>query len=98
MMLMTRMRSLTPGQAAAQAADAAHDQVDLHAGLRGAIQRVDDLRIDERVHLGDDPAARPAVACAASRSIISTNRDRACSPAPPAACGTAAGASSRSAS
>src|SRR5262245_31941865 len=40
--------------AGAQAADTADDQVDLDAGLRCAIQRVDDLRIHERVHLADD--------------------------------------------
>ena len=50
-MLMTRMRSLTPGEARAQAADAAHDEVDLDAGLRRAVQRVDHLGVDERVHL-----------------------------------------------
>ena len=37
-----------------QTADAAHDQIDLDARLRRAIQRVDDLGVDERVHLADD--------------------------------------------
>ena len=45
--------------ARAQAADAAHDEVDLDAGLRRAIERVDHLGVDERVHLADD-ARRPA--------------------------------------
>ena len=47
------------GDARAQAADAAHDEIDLHAGLRRAIERIDHLGIDERVHLRDD-ARRPA--------------------------------------
>src|SRR3546814_2941351 len=42
-----------------QAADAAHHQVDLHAGLGGAVQVLDDLGIDQRVHLGPD---RPGTA------------------------------------
>ena len=53
-MLTTRMRSLTPGDPGTQTADAAHDQVDLDAGLRCAIERVDHLGVDERVHLADD--------------------------------------------
>ncbi len=43
------------GDARSQRARAAHDQVDLHAGLRGCIQGADHLRFVERVHLGDDP-------------------------------------------
>ena len=58
-MLITRMRSLTPASAGTQAADAAHDQIDLHARLRRRVERGDHLRIDERVHLRDD-ARRPA--------------------------------------
>ena len=42
-----------------QAADAAHDEVDFHAGLRREIQRVDDLRVHERVHLRDDARGPP---------------------------------------
>ena len=34
--------------------DAAHDEVDLHAGLAGAVERFDDPVIDERVELGKD--------------------------------------------
>ena len=41
-----------------QAADPAHDQVDLHAGLRRAVERLDHLRVHQRVHLHDD-ARRP---------------------------------------
>ena len=37
-----------------QTADTAHDQIDLDTGLRGAVQRRDDLGIDQRIHLGDD--------------------------------------------
>ena len=40
-------------------ADAAHDQVDLDPGVRGLVERLDDARLDQRVHLGDDPR-RPA--------------------------------------
>ena len=37
-----------------QAAQAAHEQINLHASLAGTIQRVDHLRISDRVHLGGD--------------------------------------------
>jgi hypothetical protein len=47
-------RPLTPGP---QGADAAHDQVDGDAGLRGLVERLDDLRLEQRVHLGDDAHA-----------------------------------------
>src|SRR5262249_40859771 len=42
-----------------QATDAAHDQIDLHAGARGRIERVDDLRVDQRIQLHPD-RGRPA--------------------------------------
>ncbi len=42
-----------------QAAHAAHDEIDFHAGARGAIQRLNDGGFGERVELGDD-ARRPA--------------------------------------
>ena len=45
-----------PRHPGAQAADAAHDQVDLHAGGAGLVQRLDQLGIAERVQLGGDPA------------------------------------------
>ena len=37
-----------------QRADAAHVQPDPDAGLRRRVERLDDLLVDERVHLGDD--------------------------------------------
>ena len=40
--------------ARAQRADAAHDQVDLHAGAAGFIQGLDDALFQQRIQLGDD--------------------------------------------
>ena len=57
----TRMLSLMPGMPGPQAADAADDQVDRHAGLRRAIERADHLIVGDRVHLDDD-ARRPRAA------------------------------------
>ena len=37
-----------------QAANAAHDEIDLDAGLARLVERIDDLRIDEGVHLHPD--------------------------------------------
>ena len=51
-----------------QRAGAAHDQVDLDARLRSDVQRADDLRLVERVHLGDD-ARGLAGACVARLAI-----------------------------
>ena len=50
-----------PRNARPQAADAADHQIDLHAGDAGVVERVDDGRIDQRVHLHPDapPAGRP---------------------------------------
>ena len=45
-----------PFYAGPQAADTAHDQIDLRSGCGGGVERVDDLRIDEAVHLHDDAA------------------------------------------
>jgi hypothetical protein len=42
--------------ARAQAADAAHEQLDLDARLRGRVERVDHVHVHERVHLRDDRA------------------------------------------
>jgi hypothetical protein len=42
-----------PGSQRTQAAD---DEIDLHAGTRCAVQRLDGLRVHQRIHLGDDPA------------------------------------------
>src|SRR5262249_54378709 len=49
------------GHARSQAADAAHDEVDLHAGLTRLVQRIDDLRIDQRVELHPDGALAPGL-------------------------------------
>ena len=49
-MLRTRMVSETPGTPGRKRADAAHDEVDRHAGLRGAVERLDDPRLGEGVH------------------------------------------------
>ena len=46
------------GDARPQAADAAHDQVDLDAGLAGVVERVDDLGIDQGVQLHPDLGRR----------------------------------------
>src|SRR5215203_6113567 len=43
----------------AQYADAAHDQIDLHACARGLVKLLDNLEIGERVELRND-ACRPA--------------------------------------
>src|SRR5690606_30372700 len=48
-----------PGNARPQAADSTDDEVDLNAGLAGPIERIDDARIDQRVHLHPD-LGRPA--------------------------------------
>ena len=55
------MFSLTPGHARAQAADAADVEVDLDAGLRGAVQRLDARAVHERVHLQRDPRVLAAL-------------------------------------
>ena len=49
------MFSETPGHARLQAADAAGVDLDLHARLRRAVERLDALAVDERVHLHADP-------------------------------------------
>ena len=64
-----------------QAADAAHDQVDLHAGLRRAVKRLDDLAVHQRIHLGDDARgqaaagrSRPRARSAASIRVVQLER------------------------
>ena len=47
-----------------QRARAAHDQFDLHAGLRGSIERLNDSFVEKRIHFGDDKS-RPARAARA---------------------------------
>ncbi len=42
-----------------QPAYATHDQVDLHARLRGAIEFADDVAVEQGIHLGDDPRRTP---------------------------------------
>src|SRR5438105_13875723 len=42
--------------ARSQRAHAADEKIDLGAGLRGRVQRVDDLLVDQVVDLDDDPA------------------------------------------
>src|SRR5215471_4180958 len=43
-----------PRSAWAQAADSAYNEIDLDAGARGGVERVDDLRVDQRIHLHPD--------------------------------------------
>src|SRR4029077_7848538 len=43
----------------AQAADAAHDELDAHAGLRGFVERLDHRPVDEAVHLEHDTTRGP---------------------------------------
>ena len=70
-MLRTRMFSRQPGHARAQRADAAHPDVDGHAGLRRAVERVDGGLVDDRVALEADArragrpgGSRPRARCA----------------------------------
>ena len=60
-MLLTRMFSDKPGNAGPQAADAAHDELDLHAGLAGTVELVDHRGVDERVELGPDLRRPPGL-------------------------------------
>ena len=48
--------------ARAQAADAAHQQVDLYARLRGVIEQPDHLRVHQRVHLENQMALAAGLA------------------------------------
>ena len=59
------------GHARPQAADAADDQVDPHAGLRAAIEAPDHLGSVSALTLMMMRAGRPAAACAVSRSMSS---------------------------
>ena len=68
-MLMTRMFSLTPGTPGRRQQMPRTIRVDRHARLRGAVERLDDRRVHQRVHLGDDAAGSPALARSVSRSI-----------------------------
>src|SRR3712207_5029655 len=58
----TLFRSLRqPGDAGPQRADAADEQLHRHAGRRRVVEGVDELLVDQRVHLDAD-ARRPALA------------------------------------
>ena len=57
-----------------QRAGAAHDQVDLHAGLRRRVQRADHVLLDQRVHLRDDARRLAFARVRASRRISSSTR------------------------
>ena len=57
-MLMTRMFSLIPGTPGRRQQMPRTMQIDRHARLRRPVQRLDDGRVHQRVHLGDDPPAR----------------------------------------
>ncbi len=48
------MFSERPGHARPQAADAAHHQIDLHAGIARPVERIDDAGIDQGIDLGPD--------------------------------------------
>src|SRR5690242_9995406 len=45
------------GELRSETADPAYDEIDFDAGLRRAIQRVDHLCVDERIHLPDNAPA-----------------------------------------
>ena len=51
--------------AGTQSAHAANDEIDLHAGLGGVIERANGFAVEQRVHLGDDArgAASAGVVC-----------------------------------
>ena len=51
----TRIRSETPGSPGWIDARAADDEVDVDAGARRAVERLDDRDVDDRVELEDDP-------------------------------------------
>ena len=52
--LRTRMRLLRPRTPGAKRAGSAHDELDLHARLRGFVQGVDDFFVEQRIHFRDD--------------------------------------------
>ncbi len=59
-MLCTSIFSLRPGTPT-QAADTANDEPDGHAGLRGAIERIDDVAIHKAVQLRPDFGRTPGL-------------------------------------
>src|SRR6266581_6173298 len=42
-----------------KAADTAHDEVDVDSSLRGVVEVLDDVCIDQRIHFGDNARALP---------------------------------------
>ena len=70
------MFSDSPGTLGPQAAEAADDQFDLHAGLGCIVQRGDDLGSCRAFILAMMRAGRPALACSISRRILLRNRSR----------------------
>jgi hypothetical protein len=58
-----------PANAGAQRARAAHDEFDLHARLRRAIERLNNFFVEERIKLRKDERRAPDRARAVSRSI-----------------------------
>ena len=48
------------GHTGPQAAHAADDQVDLRSSLRGFVECIDNLRVNQAVHLENDPTTRLA--------------------------------------
>ena len=65
-----------PRHPRAQAADAAHVEVDPDPGLRGLVERLDAAGVDQRVHLQRDPRLSPASWAATVCSISATIRSR----------------------
>jgi hypothetical protein len=74
MMLMTRIRSLTFGSPGRRQQIPRTMRSISTPACDARIQRVDHLRIDERVHLADDARAAPRARVLLSRSISSRNR------------------------
>ena len=72
--LRTVMPSLRPGHPGTQLADAARDRLDDDPCPRGRVERLDDLGIDERVHLDPDACGLPLASAARATCPISCRR------------------------
>ena len=48
-----------PANSGAKRADAADQQINLHSGLRCAVERLNDVLIEQRIHLGNDASIPP---------------------------------------
>jgi len=59
MMLLTRMLSDIPGTPGLRQQMPRTTKINLHAGLRGGVERVDEFGIDHRVHLRPNHAGAP---------------------------------------